>query len=672
MMMNKKQESDIFNIKTPEFFINMKSYPDKYSIHRKDFVLAERVKCKEGLNINGVYVPGGLYFHQNYYKLSKDIKDHTGKVIKEISVPTLRDNEWIVFNDYYQACKAGKSYTLFGLRQCGKSEMEVSLCLRELSLYDTEALALFSGKPDKDTFVKKIRIAIEHGDNFIIRPNIDKDWSKEEIRFGYTKADNTANIKSTLYIYNTQEGTKIQVGSGKSPSFLLMDEIAKTDFRLVYDAVEPALLSDFGGLRCSPIFTFTGGEIDKAQDAKNLIEYPNDENQMIFEYEKRKIGGRFLSGEYRKDCKKEVLFSDYINKKTNTWIDKMPIQITDFELALNVINKELESAKKSVDKKSYTLKKIFFPLSLKDVFLSEKENPYPKELLEEQQQNLLSNPIGQNVEFSRGINGEVKWKFSDKKPIPKYPVTTEDTDAPIVIYDFNEKYKGQVGLHIIGVDTYNDDESILSDSLGSVYVGRKIHSDKTDVFAGCMVASYTARPKTMREFNETILMLAEFYDAKIMYEHTHSGFKDFFEGKNKLHLLIDTPSLQKEINSNSNAKNTKGLRPTPPNQKHATSLSLDYIKEELDDGTMGACRLLDPLLITELLSWDGLKNTDRRIAFCMLMEALYMSKKYTFMIDQQSEVVEDYQNKTAFNLQYYQKDVSFDIPKKGAFNFKQK
>ena len=130
-----------------------------------------------------------------------------------------------------------------------------------------------------DTFVKKIRIAIEYGEKFIIVPNIDKDWSKKEIRFGYTKQDNSIELRGTLYKYNTQEGKKIQVGSGKTPTFFLSDEVGKSPFRSVYEAVEPALLTDYGNLRCAPMFTLTGGEAEKAKDAENLIRFPNTERQ---------------------------------------------------------------------------------------------------------------------------------------------------------------------------------------------------------------------------------------------------------------------------------------------------------------------------------------------------------------------------------------------------------
>ena len=58
-------ETNIFNYHTPEFFINMKNIPDKSSQERKAFVLEEKRKCREGININGVYIPGSLYFHLN-------------------------------------------------------------------------------------------------------------------------------------------------------------------------------------------------------------------------------------------------------------------------------------------------------------------------------------------------------------------------------------------------------------------------------------------------------------------------------------------------------------------------------------------------------------------------------------------------------------------------------
>ena len=87
----------------------------------------------------------------------------------------------------------------------------------------------------------------------------------------FTKQDNTTGNTFKVIYYNTQEGKKIQVGSGKVRTFYWMDEIAN-QISKVCNTIEPALLSDLGTMRCSPILAFTGGETEKAGDAKNLVE----------------------------------------------------------------------------------------------------------------------------------------------------------------------------------------------------------------------------------------------------------------------------------------------------------------------------------------------------------------------------------------------------------------
>lgn len=425
-MIKSNLETDIFNYKTPEFYINMKSVPDKTSKERKDFVLEEKRKCKEGINLNGIYIPGGLYMHLNYYHLEGDDKNNPGKKI--IMLPTLRDNEWIIFNDYDLCQKLGKIYPLFGGRQISKTESEVSLCLRELSLYTpTEAIALFANDQYKDTFVKKARTALQHGEKFIYVPNIDKDWNKNEIRFGLTKQDNSIDLRGTLYIYNTQEGKKIQVGSGKSPSFLLFDEAAASPFNGVLNTMLPAMLTDFGNYRCSPMITFTGGETDKAEDAKNMVESPSEEKQFTTVLEDgRKIGGRFMDGRYRKDCKKPTTITKFTKIKTNTWIDDYPIMVTDFEYAVEKINKEREEASKHPDKSTLTLQKIFFPLTIDDVFLRESGNKFPIEVIKQRKTWLKEHFQPIYSELYRDMQGKVQWKYSDEKPITKFPVKPVD------------------------------------------------------------------------------------------------------------------------------------------------------------------------------------------------------------------------------------------------------
>lgn len=608
-------ETDIFNYKTPEFYINMKNIPDKTSQERKSFVLEEKKKCREGININGIRIPGSLYFHLNYYHLQGD-DEKTGR--KAVFLPRLRDNEWIFFNDYEEAFKKREIYTYFGLRQAGKSENIVSLCLRELSLFkETEAIALFSRNPDKDTFVKKITTAIQHGEKFIIIPNIDKDWGKEEIRFGFTKQDNSIELRGRLFIYNTQEGKKIQISAGKTPSFFLMDEIAISPFRAVYDALEPGLLTDYGQLRCSPLFTFTGGEVEKAKDAESLVKHPTEKQFKTIIEEDKIIGGRFMSGLYRKDCKEETTLSKYLNKKTNTWIDDYPIYISNFKKAEETIEREKKEAVKSPDKSTFLMKRIFFPLSLDDVFLSESNNNFPVDAIRPHLDFLKKNYELNTVELYRDNNNNVKHKSTSKYIVTDFPARAEtNKDAAVVIYE--EPLENVPDYtYIAGIDCINENEtSDKINSLAVIYIYKRMH-DPTKPFQNSIVASYAGRPKTVKEFNQICLDLMEYYNAIALPEAENKAFLEWFYHKKKEHLLVDGLPIAKEINPRTLTKNEKGLKATTPNQRFYMNLMVEYTKDLIDSGEngelMGLHRIPDYMLLEEMVNYRSKESTSKGV-----------------------------------------------------------
>lgn len=143
-----------------------------------------------------------------------------------------------------------------------------------------------------------------------------------------------------------------------------------------------------------------------------------------------------------------------------------------------------------------------------------------------------------------------------------------------------------------------------------------------------MVASFTGRFKTVKEFHEMLLLLCEWYDAKILYEHSDRALLDFFEGKNKSHLLLDTVPIQREINIKSKASNIKGLRPTESNKKVLYNTSLGLVNEELEDGNLGYSKILDDVLLQELEVYDTDLNLDRYIAFSHVAQARLFYDKF--------------------------------------------
>jgi len=486
---------------------------------------------------------------------------------------------------------------------------------------ETEAMALFSNSQDRDTFIKKMSTAITHGETFIIVPNIDKDLSKDEIRFGFTRPDNTTDIRARLYIYNTQGGRKIQVSSGKSVSFILMDEIAKDSFKQVYDVLEPALLSDTGELRCSPIMAFTGGEVDKSKDAENLVKNPVD-NQFKTNYEDsitgqvKVIGGRLLDGLYRKDCKEITKFSDYIGQKTNTWLDDTIIYVSNKQKALEKILFERKEAEKSTDPKSLLLKKIFFPLCLDDIFLSESNNKFNIPACKQQKEWLKNHYTPMYVDLYRRVNTSVDFRFSELRPIDKFPVKPQDNKiAPICMYEFPVE-NAPFGTYCIGIDPINNDDSndnIVS--LASIFVYKRMISP-LDQFKNQLVATWTGRYSSLQEFHELALMIAEFYDAKkgVLPEASENTLIQYFFHKKKGVYLADSFELIRDINLKfKGAASKKGLPATATYQKNYMNLLVEYTNEEEmavdEEGNetpiTGISKIYDPMLLEELIQYKG-------------------------------------------------------------------
>jgi hypothetical protein len=668
-------ETDIFNYNTPEFFVNMKSIPDKTSKERGDFIIEEKRKCREGVNVNGVTIVGGLYFHLNYYYLQGD-DDKTGK--KAIFLPRLRDNEWIFFNDYEECYEKRIIYPFFGLRQAGKSEMIVSLCLRELSLFkETEAMALFSSDQDKDTFVKKISTAITHGEKFIIIPNIDKDWSKNEIRFGLTMQDSSIDLRARLYIYNTQEGKRIQIASGKTPSFLLMDEVAKSPFKSVYDVLEPALLSDSGKLRCTPLFTFTGGEAIKAKDAENLIKSPSESKQFTSTLDDgRLVGGRFMSGLYRKDCKLPTTLSKYLGKTTNTWLDDYPILVSDFALAAKKIEDEKVEAQRSPDRNTVLLKRIFYPLNLDDVFLTQSTNNFPIQEITDWQNWVKENYDPQIVNFFTDIDGKIKHRASNKGIITEFPCKPESNkEAGQVVYeDFIEGLP--FGTYVGGLDLYNQNESSdRVNSLGSYYILKRMY-DPLGAFQYSIVASYSARP-SLKEFKDNVILMMKYYNAYTLVELTNTEAVDWFIERGLGAYFAEGLGIAKEVNPfSTNGHNTKGVKPTPGVQKHYMNQEVGYSKEvlssrETETGIvkeqLGLTRVLDVMLLEEWKNYRSKESTskgvhdgnfDRIIAFGhALMLARHLDKV---------------QPLTDFKFEHEREDKGHNVNLHGAFQLQKK
>lgn len=116
---------------SPEFYVNMKNPPvwnDLFGWEDQDddvkqFFTEETYKVKNGITINGTFIPPWLYWHVNFFPVFQDLPN--GERVPAIS--RLRDNEWFFAEMYQRARMEKKGLGMFGTRRFGKALLDSEL-----------------------------------------------------------------------------------------------------------------------------------------------------------------------------------------------------------------------------------------------------------------------------------------------------------------------------------------------------------------------------------------------------------------------------------------------------------------------------------------------------------------------------------------------------------------
>src|SRR5690606_5862279 len=160
---------------------------------------------------------------------------------------------------------------------------------------------------------------------------------------------------SYILFRNAKDVKNTEVCAGTTAKTFIMDEVGKYPFSQAYEAGVPAMKGK-NGFRAVPILVGTGGSFDNGKDAENFFLNPDANNFLsVYDEQTGKKTCIFLSGLYRQDCKKESNLADYLISqgkeiKDRSELEKIPILVSDKELAKQTIDKEREAAKKNPDK----------------------------------------------------------------------------------------------------------------------------------------------------------------------------------------------------------------------------------------------------------------------------------------------------------------------------------
>lgn len=652
------------NYESKEFFINNKSIPDKESIEYDAFFLNEAHKIEYGVTINGVYIHGWLYWHLNHWHIHTDMLDPIDNSIKRIFVhPYARDNEWIIQDALIQAERERKGIMLFGVRRFGKTEMEASYIGRGATIFKgTQNLVTGGNWVDIDLITTPLMGGLDNLHPYFQNSRISEN-PRKDIVLGHKDKKGKRFPWSSISMRNYEDGNNTEAAAGVTPSTFVIDEVGKFNFSQCLAAAKPSFTSPFGW-RCVPILTGTSGYIKANSDAERYFNNPEANNfimHMLKEENNKKVSV-FISGFRRLEAKVKTDFGSFLMKEDSNLLlpedselFTIPFFDSDINKANAVMDKEREDAAKSPDPAELLKAIMYSPKNTTELFLTDDGNNFPREAIREQIEYLLANPTlaGTPANLYRDVDNKVKISYNTSKlPINKFPLEKADDymkDACFIIYEEPDIDPGSY-QYISGGDPYAESDSATSDSLGSVFIYKRVYDIVGGTFQRRIVAEYTARPESLKMWHQNVEMLLELYNAICLPENATPTFIQYFDMRNKGYMIADAYDFLKEISPTTSIsrQRSKGLPATPKVQSYYKELIYQYLTEPIimaanKDGEsltkLGVIRIPSIGLLRELLDYNKEGNFDRYVAFGhTLAHEVWADKIYPVTIKRSEEV----------------------------------
>ena len=616
---------------SPEFLINMKSTPDPESSEYTSFWENEDKKITEGVTINGFYFSPFIYWHLNYASLYLDIQQGK-RVVRQLGRPQLWDTYFEVDNAITKAEThedGKKGVVIVGSRRISKSMLTSSyIAHKAVTLKGGDHLISALNQPDLSNTTQAVDLTLRNLPDYFRFPRIEDDW-KRQVTLGYKdKKTNQRHEWSKIHVRNFNEGNNTEAAAGLTLSSFMLEEGGKGDMLSCLAATIPCFDSPYGW-RCSPIVIGTSGDMTKAGDLEELFNNPEAYNFLPVEVnETGKSYGLFIPGtKSLKVPKTPTPLGLYLEKDTPSELDNITMWMADEDKGKEMILKNREQVKKASGLEAYLKEVMYYPLTHEECFLELSQNIFPVDLLQEQLTKLVSQEIkADNVELFLDTTGRVKHKFTDKKAVENFPTKPSDNIegcVQILEYPLSE---APYGLYTAGTDPYKQSQAHYSTSLGSTYIYKRVHDLSGEGWQNIVVAAYTGRPKKIETWYETTKLLLKYYNAKVLVENMDYGFIQHCVDKNEAAKLLErTPTFLNDIHPNSTVNRDYGIHMTKDIKNYILSLIIEYITEVIDverdesgniiKEKLGVTRILDPLLIKELIKFTPKLNVDRVISF---------------------------------------------------------
>ncbi len=306
---------------------------------------------------------------------------------------------------------------------------------------------------------------------------------------------------------------------------------------------------------------------------------------------------------------------------------------TNYKPAIQFLLNERNKLSKGKDKNAYNGELSQRPLIPSEAFLITGGNILPVGMLKDQLNFLeaSSDPEYDGVLGRMRMNGDGTVEF-----VPDIEGTMQTCDWPVKkgmdhtgavqIWEKPCAEQAPFGYYLAGNDPYDHDRAETSASLGSLLIMKR-QSPGVNPYDE-IVAEYTARPETAKDFYEQCRLLLLYYSTiqSCLYENEKVGIKSYLENNNSLYLLAPTPGILKS-NTTSSVKRQLGQHMSTNVKDECEIFLRDWLIASSGDGKLNLHRIKSKPLLRELINYNKVGNFDRVIALMLCIVQLTQMHK---------------------------------------------
>jgi len=607
----------------------------------------EASRCLYGFEVDGIRITGYHYFYLNYCPIDRAIDE----VLPDGTVQSRRDRTFPAFYDgdhkYFSAVdkcrKENKHMSVLKARRKGYSYKAGSMLARNYFFLRNSKNFVFAEQKEYligDGLLSKTWDFISFVDDNTAwtQPRlIDKEMHKQS---GYKKRVNGTDValgmKSQIIGVSLKDNPhKVR---GKAGELIFFEEAGSFSGLLTaWEIAMPTMKQ--GSKTLGTMIAFgTGGEEGVGFDSlEELFYHPEAYNCLGFENE-------WDAGAIGTECGYFVPIYENLDGFIDVDGNSLVSKAQEFEDSART------NKKKANDPKSFDQYIAEHPFTPQEATLQTTINIFDVSSLKEQYNRVKAHNLEKN-----GTPGILYYKDKDIKfrpdptikPVVNFPHRKDDNiTGGVVMYEPPYKTKENLvphNLYIICHDPYAQSKSTTNQSLGAAYVIKRPNNlSKPD---DIIVASYVGRPDTQDEYNRTLFMLADYYNAKIGFENDRGELIAYAKRYRKLYKLQEEfEMLDKRELQSRNVRRQYGMHMTEQRKRQGELYIRDWLlsprsKDEEGKVSLNLHHVFDTALLQELIKFSYKGNFDRVMAFMIGMyhtRELY-NKEVTETFDDRSQ-----------------------------------